>query len=107
MFESLDISPAEVIAFSECFLFNLSLTWQCMVQILQENLDTLHDQLDQEKSNVSQGKKDVESLVQQLAGCKAKEAEKEENMKRLQIQLDSCQEEIKVKKLYHFVLSVD
>ena len=70
--------------------------WHVLLQVLQQNIDSTYDQLEQERASSSQAQKDVDSLVSQLAEAKSQAAQIEEDRGKLQHQLESLQEEAKV-----------
>lgn len=70
-----------------------------LLQVLQQDLDSAYDQLEQEKTRSSQALKDMENLVTQLAEANTRAADLEQDRDKLQQQMESLKEEIKVRKI--------
>lgn len=69
-----------------------------LLQVLQQNLDSTYDQLEQEKARSSQAMKEMDTVVSQLAEANIQTAHLEEDRDKLQQQLESLKDEIKVRR---------
>jgi septal ring factor EnvC (AmiA/AmiB activator) len=76
--------------------YSLLLSSLFSVQVLQQNLDSVHDDLEHEKKKAREAQKDVDSLVTQLADTKTQLADAQETQERLTKQLEALREESKV-----------
>ena len=69
-----------------------------LLQVLQQNLDSAYDQLEQEKARSSQAMKEMDTVVSRLAEANNQIAQLEEDRDKFQQQLESLKDEIKVRR---------